>query len=474
MSNDSWRDTVNRRAKNLALMSPFFALEGNKGYVGVDLKPYDMHLLCSVLMEAIIAEMGGSAGGAAYDVVLSEVQGVVLQANPEATASDLDRIVSHILDHLTSGRGRDFFEARFQVLDNEDVVRWLTHPYRLLDQRLSPEGDLVYVATAEAIHIYLGGLGHDLEAEQAANDAILEHFLSRGKHREVGQAAETARKRSIERRVKIRGWLIAAERSFDELDYVRHVVPTLEEMRQHVEARGRIEPRQIEDVQTRALALPLGSPGRLALTRAREAIEDASHEHTLLLAEIQGCSRRLLEWQTHHRFRRGDSPAIPEPITEFLEPLLRLRIRDADRFIASVWSQFCPTRLPVLPDLDTLLQRLLADAREASSQEELVPVAESFEELPTPTRFTPEIKARAEEFLSTRPGRMRLSETLDAAGAHFGVCAEEVRYLALLLAQWFENGHEDEAQAIPTGKLFDSTEFFGDDLELVRTTLLSS
>ena len=63
MSDTFWRGAVNRRAKNLALMKPFFELEANKGQ-SEGMRDYDMHLLCSVLMEAIIAEMGGAAGGA--------------------------------------------------------------------------------------------------------------------------------------------------------------------------------------------------------------------------------------------------------------------------------------------------------------------------------------------------------------------------------------------------------------------------
>jgi hypothetical protein len=87
MSEAFWRAAVNRRAKNLALMKPFFDLEDNKGRPLVDLKPYDMHLLCSVLMEAIITEMGGLMAGAQYTVIMRELSRLVLKINPAATAN---------------------------------------------------------------------------------------------------------------------------------------------------------------------------------------------------------------------------------------------------------------------------------------------------------------------------------------------------------------------------------------------------
>ena len=224
MSDAFWRGAVNRRAKNLALMKPFFELEANKGQ-SEGMRDYDMHLLCSVLMEAIIAEMGGAAGGAPYQAVLRELSKVVLKVNPSAPASELDRIASRIIDHLSSQRGRDHFEVSYQVVTDQDGVETRSHAYRLLEQKLSPEDELVYTATSEAIHIYLSGLGHELEAEQAANDAVLDHYLRRGKHKEAGEAADMARKRSVELRARLRGWLIAAERSFDEIQYALKVLP---------------------------------------------------------------------------------------------------------------------------------------------------------------------------------------------------------------------------------------------------------
>src|SRR5690606_13147980 len=103
-------------------------------------------------------------------------------------------------------------------------------------------------------------------------DAMLDHYLRRGKHKEAGEAADMARKRSVELRTRLRSWLVAAERSFDEIQYARKVLPELAEMREHVEARGRVEQRQIEDIQSRAVQMPPGEEGRTNLVNARNAI----------------------------------------------------------------------------------------------------------------------------------------------------------------------------------------------------------
>ncbi len=465
MSEAFWRGAVNRRAKNLALMKPFFELEDNKGlHLQFDLKPYDMHLLCSVLMESIIAEMGGLIAGAQYNAVLRELSKVVLKVNPSASASEIDRIASHIIGHLTNERGRSHFEASYQTIRDDGSVETLTHPFRLLEQRLSPDDDLVYIATSEAIHIYLSGLGQDLEAEQAANDAVLDHYLRRGKHREAGEAADMARKRSIELRTRLRGWLIAAERSFDEIHYAQSVLQELARMLQHVEDRGHVEQRQIEEIQARALQLPPGDEGRNTLVGARKAIEVSADEHVRLLADLQCCSRTLLDWQSHHRFRRGESPALPDPINEFLEPVLRLTSGEFLNFLPMLWPFAVPPALPVLPDLPALLDSLLADTRERPEISELDPIAESYEEMAAPKRFTPETCKAVEELLAGLGGKFSLSQALGAVAERFSLDSPELAYVAVLVPQWFEHEPGDGKVAHPKGCEFEAAGFFGDDL----------
>jgi len=465
MSDAFWRSAVNRRAKNLALMKPFFDLEANKGLPG-GMKDYDMHLLCSVLMEAIIAEMGGAATGAPYAAILRELAKVILKVNPAAPANELDRIASRIIDHLSGQRGRDHFEASYQVVTEKGDVETLSNAYRLLEQKLSPDDELVYIATPEAIHIYLSGLGHELEAEQAANDAMLDHYLRRGKHKEAGEAADMARKRSVELRTRLRSWLIAAERSFDEIQYARKVLPELAEMRTHVEARGRVEQRQIEDIQSRAIQMPPGDEGRVNLVNARNAIQDAATEHTRLLADLQRCSRTLLDFQSHHRFRRGDSPAIPDPVTEFLEPLLRLRNQQLAVALPRLWPMLLPPGIPVLPDLPALLDRLLADTRVPQEDSELEPIPESSEESAGPKRFPPEVCAVAEAFLAELGPAFTLSAALQAADARFGTGSPELSYLAVYVPQWFEYEGRDDRTASPTSVEFEAAGFFGDELAI--------
>ncbi|MBA4136171.1 MAG: hypothetical protein C0518_02505 [Opitutus sp.] len=458
---------MNRRAKNLALMKPFFDLEANKALA--DARPYDMHLLCSVLMEAIIADMSGSSGGAPYSVILREVSKIALKVNPQATESELDRLTSHLIDHLSSQRGRDHFEITYQVVTPEGDVTRLSHAYRLLEQKLSPEDELVYVATPEAIHIYLSGLGHELEAEQAANDAILEHYLSRGKHKEAGEAAEMARKRSVELRARLRSWLIAAERSFEEIQYVGHVLPQLTEMQQHIRARGAIEQRQIEELQSRAIQLPPGDEGRTNLISARKAIEEASHEHTRLLTDLQQCSRTLLDFQSRQRFRLGDSPAMPEPVTEFLHPVLALNLQDLDRGLPRLLPLLLPPRLPMLPDLPVLLDALLADIRVVMDRSELEPLSEVTEDLPVAKRFTPELCATVDEFLQNFGAAYTFSSLLEAADKKFGRHSPEMAYLTVMVPQWFENEVADGRFARPACRQFETAGRFGDELEITMS-----
>jgi len=465
MSDGFWRDAVNRRAKNLAMMTPFFDLEANKAYV--DMAPYDMHLLCSVVMEAIVGEMGGADGGTPYTHVIRDVTPVLRAINPAVTDSEVDKIASHIIGKLSNERGRGHFEAAYQRVTPAGKVERLTHAYRLLEQRLSPEDELVYVATSEAIHIYLSGLGHDLEAEEAANDAVLEHYLQRGKHREAGEAAEVARKRSIQHRTALRAWLVVAERSFDELRYADVVLPELDRVRGHVENRGRIEQRQIEDIQARELTLDTADENRTTLAQARRAIEDAATEHARLLADLQRCSTDLLEYQKAQRFRRGETLLSLDPKTDFLEPLLRETAGSLQEFVDAKWHLLAAPALPRLADLSALLDSLLADIRVLEDVPELDPLAEAIEEVESAKRFTPEVVERANGLLDSLVSPARFSEVLRLAANRFGTDSPEVQYLAASVPQWFENIESDSRRAEPAAKAFSVAGVAGDDLVLL-------
>jgi hypothetical protein len=389
---------------------------------------------------------------------------VILKINSAATQTDIDRITSHVIDHLTSGRGRDHFEAVYQNVHDDGSVETLRHVYRLLEQRLSPESELVYVASPEAIHIYLNGLSHDLEAEQAANDAILEHYLKRGKHREAGEAADMARKRSIELRAKIRNWQTAAERSFDEISYAESVLPELARMRVHIEERGTIEQRQIEDIEGRILSLAGADESRVTLVQAKRSIEEASNEHIRLLADLQRCSRLLLDWQVHHRFRSQGSLALPDPINDYVEPLLKLKWREIDAFLPTFWPVANPARFPVLPDLPALLGCLLAEIRSAEEKSELDPVADNVEELESPKRFPPSVQEAVHELLKTLGATFTFSAAIERMSEAFGEDSPEMAYLSVLIPQWFENENADGKQARPQGAEFRGKNFFGDEL----------
>jgi hypothetical protein len=464
MSDGFWKDAVNRRSKNLAMMTPFFDLEANKAHV--DMNPYDMHLVCSVVMEAIVGEMGGADGGTPYDHVIRDVTPVLRAVNPRVTDSEVDKIASHIIGKLSNERGRGHFEATYQRVLPSGAVERLTHAYRLLEQKLSPEDELVYVATPEAIHIYLSGLGHDLEAEEAANDAVLEHYLQRGKHREAGEAAEVARKRSVQHRTALRAWLVVAERSFDELRYADVVLPELERVRGHVENRSRIEQRQIDDIQVRELTLGTADENRITLAQARRAIEEAATEHVRLLADLQRCSTDLLEHQRAQRFRRGEALLSLDPKVDFMEPLLRETVGSLQEFTNSHWHLLAPPRIPKLPDLAGLLDSMLAEVRTPDDVPELDPLAETIEEVEASKRFTPEVVERASAILGAFSSPFRLSEVLRLSAEKHGADSPESQYLAASVPQWFENLDTDDRRAESANDRFAVAGVAGDELIL--------
>ena len=177
------RETLNRRARSLAYMRPIFELETNKGrQVDLRLGDYDLFRLTSAILDVIITEMGGFQRGAAYEQILEGMVEQIRAISPGVDGVTFDKITSFILDCLTNEKARDSFRLSYQHEADDGRIVWRPLIFKLVELR-NVEGTLDgrYVATPEAINIYLNSLSVDLEGQQAADDAALRHFIQHGK-----------------------------------------------------------------------------------------------------------------------------------------------------------------------------------------------------------------------------------------------------------------------------------------------------
>ena len=109
------RETLNRRARSLALLRPLFELEANKGrYPDLALESLDLFRFTAAVLDVIITEMGGFQRGAAYEQILDAVMIQLQKTERQVDARRSDRLASFLLDALTNERARDSFRLQYQ------------------------------------------------------------------------------------------------------------------------------------------------------------------------------------------------------------------------------------------------------------------------------------------------------------------------------------------------------------------------
>ncbi len=138
--------------------------------------------------------MGGFHRGATYEQILAALTPQLLHAVPDLDATKADRLASFLLDQLTNERERDAFRVRYQTGTPEGRLEWALAIFKLVELRdLEGDGQPRYVASAEAINIYLESLGVELEAQQAADEAALQHFSLAEEHLAFGRITSSGK-----------------------------------------------------------------------------------------------------------------------------------------------------------------------------------------------------------------------------------------------------------------------------------------
>ena len=464
MESKHLRETLNRRSRSLALMRPLFDLETNKGrQPELNLQGLDLFRMSSVALDVVITEMGGFQRGATYEQVLGEVAAQLRKVEPEADGQRCDQVASFTLDALTNERARDAFRLEYQHEAEDGRVVWSPLVFKLVELRdLDGSGDGRYVASAEAINIYLNSLGVELEGQQAADDAALRHFIQHGKLDEAELAARVAMMRTIEDADRIRRALQLIERGVSDFDWVVEMLPRLNSARNHIEERLRAEESLIVEAENKMEGV--GSEDRGRLLRVREQLEVASRVHNDLFNVVLGANHRFMEEHARQRFRPVALNPFPNPQSAVLRPLLRFTLGEADAWLKATWFLLHPPRLKPLPDFALMTKALLQPRHKTEPAGEVVADTEFDETHESEPAFPDSAWAAFHEVFAQMPEQFRLSECLDRLPAG----DDAARRLALLrVGQWFE-GRADDPDVQPMGARFECGEFYGDDLLVTK------
>jgi hypothetical protein len=463
IENSYLRETLNRRARSLAHLRPLFDIETNKGrYPELPLTELDLFRFSSAVLDVIVTEMGGFHRGATYDQILSVLTPQIQQAVPEIDSLRVDRVTSFLLDQLTNERERDAFRVRYQTSTTDGRLDWAMAIFKLVELRdLEGDGQPRYVASAEAINIYLESLGIELEAQQAADEAALQHFIRHGKLDEAALATRTALTRTVEYTEHIRKALRVVERNVESVNWVADVLPKLGQARNHIEERIHAEDNLVAEAERKMSETD--HAGRQKLVFVKEQLEVAARKHNELLTLVMSSNRIFLDEHARQSFHAIALTPFPNPQNAVLKPVLQRPIGETDEWLLANWHLLHPPAIEPLPDLSQLVAKLLQDRRSLELvQPILLPELENIED-PVPA-FTADTRVRVEAALESLPLETRLSEWM----AKIDTNDVDGRHLALLLTgQWYEE-MEEGITISDDGQELQPNDVYGDDLLIKR------
>jgi hypothetical protein len=456
--------TLDRRAKSFALLRPLYDLGANKGrHTEFQLDQLDLFRIASVVLETIITEMGGSRQGALRHQIGAAVAQEIEKSAPATPAETRHNITEFVLDHLTNEKARDSFRIPYQRATEDGKVEWATAVFKLVELREIDAGsEPRYVASVEAINLFLQSLSIEIEAQQAATEAVMKHFLKNGQLDRMVEEARRAIAQTIQYQKTIEGALRMAERNVDNVDWINTMIPKLRQARRHIQERLTIEHELLQGVETRQEEARGTDLQQLA--EGAEHLRRAIEKHNQLLPVVIEADDHYLHEHSLQKFRKSCLVALPNPSSDVLAPLLRLKIVESDTHFKTDWHRMHPPSPPAIIDLKECVGRLL-QKRKADELEPNEPEMPDLENVGhEETTFSPEAEQAANEALAKLDGALRLSEWLNAIGAGL----PEARLLALLrAAHWFD-GSEEGIEVNCDGQALKEADAYGDDLVIHR------
>jgi len=443
-------------------MRPIYDLEANKNrYPELGLDRYDSFRLISAIFDTIITAMGGFLRGASYEQLMDAVQNQIRRTDSTYDTTTVDKITSLFLDGLTNEKARDSFRLQVQLEGLNGKLEWAPLIFKLIELRdFEGSGEGRYVATAQAINIYLNSLSIEIEGQQAADEAAVQHFIRHGKLQEAELAARAALMRTIEYAERLRSMVQMIERGVMDIDWVAEVLPKMDEALKHVGERLDAEERISQEAEKKMEEADVD--GRRRLVAIVDQLNGARRQHQILFNLLLQANTRFVEEHAGRRFRSAGIPEFPHPQSDVLKPLLRLSLGEIDELLIHQWHAFHPPRITPIADF-SLIARLLLQPRRDYGDVGIAPGLAELEDLGDPEpAFSKEMYDAVQQALDQMPETFLLSQCLKLIGTSAPDCGK----LALLsIARWYE-GDEEEPQVSACKESFQLGPYYGTDLEV--------
>lgn len=467
-----------RRAQVLLRTHPLHQMRDRAGrQAWPNERAYDPLVLSLAGLDAVIARTG-LPDEHDFEELVDVVAKLAADAEPAAGVDEWGAVGDWVVRSLLGdGDQAGFTESWGDYRSGYQLseLRW-----RLLAERMRPDGRIVLEATTEAINALRSGLDLNVEDAQLARETVLQAQLERGDLRGAEVSAEEALRLSVELTAKLRDIVDATTLNLDTVDWEAGFQARVDSALDHVENRIRAEHDLLEHVTGGA---DVTADDVRDTTRAiRGLLERCLERHRDLHLLLQTAPRTFLDEQTRQSLAARRSSRVRVAVGDgLLTPTLRLEESHATEVgVTFARASLGVSSVKVLR-LTSLIDKLLRPARPAPEP----PIEDDpWEELvddPDDDVAEAHLDAAAERIAGCAAEPRRLSELLDAAPSP--QVAEVLRLCALMLfdpddiefdaadaTDVLARAGVADLAAISAGEQFISAGYRGDDL-IVGTEL---
>lgn len=465
---EPWPSALPRRLGTLARLTPLARFEQTKVSRKLDLEKHDLRTLALMVFDVVVETMG-LASGATRDDISAGLAPLIRAAEPGADRSRVIELADLMIDLLMNESGRRAaFSEEVRVPVDEGVQARLVE-FHYLRQAHGPNDETLYRATVEAINLYTGTLGLDLEDAQTANAAVLKYQIGRGKFREAVVSAKQAVTITAGYEVKLENALRAAERDIAQVDWAGEMLRMLREARDHLRTRLDSDGEICAAVMT--AQDDADEKERPHIAQLLRHMQECQHRNTRLHQRILSANDQWLNEHARQAFRPRAIHALPDLEAQVLRTALPLSPREwPPDECWNATSGFLGIRAPRVMGPVDFIEMLLASPREFERPELPVPVVEMEEAGVAAPFFSEEDERTVSLALENAPNEVRLSTLL---GQHrlAGMSRHQRTLLYLKSLLWF--GEEPDRVEL-AGECFADDSFSGDDLVLRRFVAAST
>jgi hypothetical protein len=251
------------------------------------------------------------------------------------------------------------------------------------------------------------------------------------------------------------------------VDWRESVPKLLQEARQHIATRMKVEKHIADTARERLETLELGNHEAEQVARIADIMGECFERHVQLHGVLIGARGIFFSEQERQAFVPRPTARLPNLFADVLEPLLASPVEITLPVLEKAVPALLGTHTRSVFSLSGLIIGLLRPRRETlpltlSPEEEIW-----LEGQPDKIHYPPELRQAAQHYLRSLP--TQLSRVLEDA-TNADESQEMLEYLTLTALHAFEDSSETNLQVENSRIEFEQSGFYGDDLTLHEKT----